>query len=342
MKIDTFLLHKILEICNILQGQRSTVAVYHVLVGKQNHQTWSDVHFFQLQSYYRFITDKEEQLFKMLVSYAQNRNWIIEQDQLVYVTKKGEEILTQYSYQSVAHRDGRIIITMERYWAFLHLLVQTVSHLLHQRKPFYPIIRDLLIQKEVKTWIAKFGLHNGVHQLFHDLQTILEQFPESIAMTMVQRLSGADRIALTLEQLARQTNKTVWEMKWEWEATLSKLYEIIEQGKYPSLPKLPHKSEYLMSNSAKKTYQLLRSNKSLEEISTRRNLKITTIMDHVVEIALLDQGFDITPYISLDDVQAIQDKYQQTKSFLLKSYKTIFPHLTYFQIRLALTRVKRN
>lgn len=338
MKIDTFLLHKVLEICNIIQGQRSLIAVYHVLVGKQNHQTWSDVHFFQLSSYYRFLTNQDEAVFYDTISYAQKQEWILEHDQLIYVTDKGRRILSNIQKEE-DNRDGRIIRKMEQYWAFLHLLVQTLSHLLERNKHFYPIVRNSVIQAEVRKWLKKYGVQNGARQLYHDLKNVFAQFPDSLALLMIKRLSGAKRIAQTIEQLAYDSNKSIWETKWEWEVGLTKLYDVIANGNFSSLPKLPNKSEYLMSNSAQKTYRLLLQHKSIEEISSLRNLKATTIMDHIVEVALLDPSFDITPYIELKDIQAVHESFQKSKSFLLKSYKEIFPHLSYFQIRLALTRV---
>lgn len=340
MKIDTFLLHKLLQICNIMHGQRSINAIYHILVGKQNHQTWSDVHFFHLSPYYRFLTIKDEKVFQTCIVYALQHGWIIERNNLVYVTEKGRQLLNSRNpLELETNRDGRIVKKMEQYWLFVHLLVQTLSHLLYHQNHFYPVVRDVVIQTEVKRWIRKFGVFKGAELLFYDLKRIFEQLPESHVNVMLQRLSGANRVGLTIEQLAQQRKVSKWQTKWEWEEGLTKLYEVIQQGNYPSLPYLPNKIEYLLSQTAKKTYQLLRKHRTIEEISQLRHLKVTTIMDHIVEISLLDPNFNIHPYISNEDVQAVQSMFQKLRSFKLKLYKTELPHLTYFQIRLALTRV---
>src|SRR5699024_3524337 len=99
-----------------------------------------------------------------------------------------------------------------------------------------------------------------------------------------------------------------------------------------------------MSLSTRKTLQMIHSGHDLETISNLRNLKLSTIHDHIVEIALMDPSFSISPYISAkmqDRILSIVQKHQTKRLKEIKNYlQQEIPEteVTYFQIRLTLSR----
>ncbi len=57
-------------------------------------------------------------------------------------------------------------------------------------------------------------------------------------------------------------------------------------------------SPHSFTISTKKTFEFLQKGWNAERIAEVRNLKKSTIEDHIVEIALLDKSFDISPFVS--------------------------------------------
>ncbi len=343
MKNNTFLLHRILEICQIIDGQRSKMGIVSILYGKRNHQTWSDTHLFQLHKYYRFLFKEDEQLLDYCFQELLQLGYItILGNEVFVVTKKGEQFLfSQQTASDYNFRDGRIIQKMDKYWSFLHLLIQTLSNLLHHQLGFLPVVRDAGIQTDVKHWIAEHGVVEGAKGLYKELLGILQDMPEHYCNMLMLRLSGQHRIGLTLLQLSKQYNRSYWETKWEWESLLYQLFNSIHKNNYQFLPTI-HKSNILLSGSSRETWLLLQRNMTITEISKTRKLKEATIMDHIIELALTGIDFNYFLYISDEEINKVEELYILLGSKRLKTYKERLPNLSYFQIRLALTILDRG
>src|SRR5699024_7478166 len=80
-----------------------------------------------------------------------------------------------------------------------------------------------------------------------------------------------------------------------------------------------------LTNSASKTKALLQKHLSLEQIATWRQLKINTIYDHVVEIAIAREDFPWQEYVSEEVYKNIVLAIQETNSFILKDIKAFDP-----------------
>lgn len=344
MKNHTFLLLIVLEMCQKMNGQRSKMGIVNILYGKRNHQTWSDIHLFQLQQYYRYLFREDKELIQDAFNELLQLGYIERFDnEVIRVTHTGELYINKIHTRSHRFlRDGRIVFAMEQYWSFLHLLVQTVSNLLYNQRNFLPVIRNATIQARVKRWITDHGVNNGAKGLVQELITILEALPEQFRKVLVLRLSGNHRIGWTTEQLSKMNKITYLEAKWQWESLLCELYSIIMKTKLHYLPKVQQESDLLVSQSCKETWNLLQNDLSIADISQIRKLKESTVMDHIVELALIDVHMDYSKYISKDDIKKIDELFSQIGSKRLKMYKEQYPTLSYFQIRLALAIISRG
>lgn len=341
MKNHTFLLYKLLEMCQIMARERSINGVLNIITGKQNHQTWADVHYYQLQPYYRLLTKEEAE--ELLTQLIQQKQITIHANNDFTVTEQGNQLLLKGTTNlSMNVRDGTVIPAMEVYWSFLHLLVQTLSNLLQNNKQFLPIVRDVFIQQKVKRWLTSHESHEGAKGLYNDLHDLFSQLPVQISNLLVYRLSGQHRISLSLQQIAKFQNKTQNESRWLWESALTQVYHIISQGNYQYIPKVKKYAEIALSESCQRTRMMLKQGKSTTDISRARGLKKNTVLDHIVEIALVEPDFNHYKYISDTQLEQVKQMYSQFQSFRLKTYKEQLPHLDYFQLRLALAILVRE
>ena len=94
----------------------------------------------------------------------------------------------------------------------------------------------------------------------------------------------------------------------------------------------------MLTGSAYQTAQLYYEGCSIEQICMLRNLKKSTIEDHLVELAMNEPSFDITPFVTCEDQQLVHTAVEDYATRKLKVLHEVLPHLTYFQIRLALAK----
>ena len=99
-----------------------------------------------------------------------------------------------------------------------------------------------------------------------------------------------------------------------------------------------HEQNEALTKSTKKTNELLKKGYTIEEIAEFRNLKTSTIEDHIVEIALNSDNFSIDDFVNKQNEKNILDAAHQIKSKQLKKIKIIVPAAKYFEIRLVLAK----
>ena len=116
-----------------------------------------------------------------------------------------------------------------------------------------------------------------------------------------------------------------------------------KENEFPLLAEIisyPNERAELFSLSTK-TYNFWRQGRSLEEIATIRNLKVATIEDHFVEIALREKDFSIEMFMEkekIDKVIKVIEALQTRKLRVLK--QAIGEDISYFEVRLVLARME--
>nr|WP_241680111.1 helix-turn-helix domain-containing protein [Metabacillus mangrovi] len=127
-----------------------------------------------------------------------------------------------------------------------------------------------------------------------------------------------------------------------WSIVHSLLNEL-EPSRYPLLSGLSvrESGSLPLTLTAEKTRRLLKQGLDKETAGRVRNLKGSTIEDHIVEIATHDPEFDFKPYISEQDQAEIAHAIREIDSRQLKKIKEHFgSKYSYFQIRLCMASVK--
>nr|WP_255639611.1 helix-turn-helix domain-containing protein [Aquibacillus saliphilus] len=169
----------------------------------------------------------------------------------------------------------------------------------------------------------------------------LNGLDELDATIFVDRLTGSKNIGLSKEQIAKKYNLTHHDVEIKIELISHKLITFIRTNKQEA-PLLSIFIEDLIeqlfiTDSAAKTYQLLRRGYDNEQISSIRHLKMNTIHDHIVEIAYVDYNFDITEIVAKEEVVEILRSIRKLKTRKLKVLKeNLNNKYSFFQIRLVL------
>ncbi|CAM5181254.1 putative protein YpbB OS=Ureibacillus acetophenoni OX=614649 GN=SAMN05877842_1046 PE=4 SV=1 [Ureibacillus acetophenoni] len=338
----------VLNLLRLFNGERTVSAAYHLLRGKRSGQTIQDVGIFHLHDYFGILPKLHRKQFDDQIQQLCELQYItILPDNGYEITEPGFRALEQplLSFDGWHYRGNEHI-----YFARLSLIVQTLSHQSVGEMKFTPIQQNEIVQQWVKNFLRTHQYQSG-----HLQQKLLDEIIESLDSLSIEerdkaivtkRLSGISIPGFTWQQISIQENLSEMDVQLLYIATLHQwLNEItFNEIKYPILSQIAEqvRIEVTLTDSAYQTAQLFKKGYSIEEISIIRKLKISTIEDHIVELAMNDRKFPYHKFVTEEDIQntlrAIED--YQTKK--LKVLHEVVPNLSYFQLRLVLARGESN
>lgn len=345
------LLDKIILTCQLQIGQaRSTNSVYHILQGKPSIQTIQDIHLFKLENYYGIY----KKLYKS--DYSLITEYLIAQGFLLYDPKGDTYKVTNTGEKHLANTSKPLYFNGYQYKqiddVFLQRLLLIIQVWTNSKKThfkFIPIVENYSVEQWIKRYYykTKDNLETSLEQLYKELTIILNDTHKRYAEIFVDQLSGYEHIGLTMGQLSNKYDYSIHD-----------IYLINRHIVHIILQKvLSNSNDFTMlmslidnlltdkklTDSTTQTLHLLNQNKSLEQIAHIRRLRINTIYDHIVEIALNDDEFSISNYVPIKIEFEIMNAIEKLESYRLKEIKdAINPQITYFQIRLVLTKLDQS
>ncbi|GIN60700.1 ATP-dependent DNA helicase RecQ [Robertmurraya siralis] len=339
-----FCLHKI-------NDERTIYSLYHLLCGKKSSQTIQDVHLFQIAQFYKtcdFLTRKQ---FEEIVEELERKNLVTAtNDQYYKLTSNGLAYMKRESenYPFLSYLNGWDFQYANIFWQRISLLVQVTSHLANQDRNYIPIQR----KKPLLNWLKNYLINNRFNRkelsdsLYKELIHVLEDSREIDPSVFVIRLTGFEIIGLTEKQASEylKIERTLYHFQFQ--ALLHYILSRVqkEPKKFKLLASLITDIETALplTDTSKKTLALLNKGFSLEQIAQIRKLKVSTIQDHIVELALQMHTFQIEPFVGKEIIEQIMAAHKQATSKQLRRIRELVPEATYFQIRLVLTRFGEN
>jgi uncharacterized protein YpbB len=329
-----------------INGERSIYSIYHLLKGKRSSQTIQDARLFKLSHLFGIIPDIKRKDLERAINQLHAQGTVkTNGDGHYQVTKSGREALS--TFHIPVSLDGWSFSSYSAvFWERLSLTIQCLSHLIHRETRFIPIHREPSSLNWVKSFLRKqSGSRELIAEHLHgELFTILKQLDEKRATIFVHKLTSYQRVGLTNQQIAERLTIDTLELTILFLSTLHYFLALIEKKKdhYPLLSQMSTivDKHITLTQSTFKTYELLQMGKTTEEIARIRSLKKNTIEDHIVEIVLMDDSFDISTFITLAKFNIIKDCIDYVKTNQLKLIKEHLPiPASYFEIRLVLAKV---
>lgn len=334
-QILLFIIHKI-------TGQRSENAPYYLLKGKKSGQTIQDVTYFQLHAFFSILPQLSKEDYDIAINDLFKGEFIQLKESLVYITNKGVKAIPL---------DKKLLLNGWQYrgkeqifWKRIDLVVQTLSQFQANEKKFVPNQKDIATQHFVKDFLVQYNfrhsnLNNYIKQeIFHLLENpSLDDLHRTL---FVYRLSGYNKTGLTWEQLARYYHLADLDIKIIF---LECLHTILDNISMETSPRLFNLAKDIhidtpLTDSAFKTNSLFEKGYSIEQIAKIRKLKINTIEDHVIEIVSNNKKFSVSSFISKEQIGEILQLSNELHTKKLTLIKDRLPEVSYFQVRLALTK----
>jgi uncharacterized protein YpbB len=339
----------ILYLIKKLNGERTIYSIYHLLKGKKSSQTIQDAHFFKITRCFGIYQAISRELLENTVHHALTNKWIHPLGEQSYqLTEAGENMLqvSRKNTFDLLYLNGWKFNQADRqFWERLSILVQVVSNLVYSEPRYIPIQKN----KQTLWWLKSFFKNNRIPRnllgrtLYSELMDCLQKDPNLDPSVLVFRLTGYNKIGLTAQQTAEKLGMEPFRYQLQFINILHYLMGQIQSddGRYPLMSFLLQDQaaqNEVLTKSTQKTYELHKMGYSLEKIAGLRNLKSSTIEDHIVEIALNIDDFSIDAFVDKELEERILHTARQLESRQLKKIKTIVPAVNYFEIRLVLAK----
>lgn len=338
------LMHQILmRIFHKYENERTIYAAFHILQGKRSGTTMQDVGLYKLFPYFgllRKLSRKDfDQYCQQLVA---NGLLSVNEDGHFQLTTQGQVFVQEpfhYYFDGWHYRGNEHV-----FFARLSLIVQALSHQAAGHKAFAPVERDEAVQQFTRRYLAYFEFQkNALQEPFREdlLRCFLDaNLSEEQLNIVTQRLHGADVFGYTWQQIAEHVGRDPLSCQLLFISALHTMLQQLEQETYPMLSSLTHgiKTTSVVTESAQITANLLLQGRTLDEIAMMRRLKMSTIEDHVVEFAMYEPSFDVSAFVSLEDCRKVHEAMDGYMTKKLKILKEAVPHLSYFQLKLALAK----
>lgn len=334
----------ILDCLKKIQNERTVYSIFHLLKGKKSSQTIQDAHLFSLTNYYGILEPLTRESFDKIIGEMSHQEWINSiEEQRFTVSSKGERWLINHTLPEFLNGWNYHQLTLA-FWERLSLFAQVVSNLVYQEKNYLPIQKN----KDVHDWLKSVLKESRVPRqelgsmLYHELLACLDEANDLDPSVLVFRLTGYRQIGLTSKQAAQKLNMDPLDYHIAFINILHYMIQRISFGikQFPLLTYLVKDLTQTdeLTLSSRKTWNLIVQGHSPDVIANVRQLKISTIEDHLVECALHLEEFPIEDYVNENLQESILKAIQQSGTRRLKQIRNAVPLASYFQIRLVLAK----
>ncbi|WP_249871892.1 helix-turn-helix domain-containing protein [Oceanobacillus saliphilus] len=343
----------ILTCVSNLNGERTASSIYHLVKGKKSIQTIQDAHIYQLDKFYGIHSHLTKERFN------KNLSALVTAGLLKPVgTKDGVFQLTTHAVNWLDNHREQLKIdyfhgltyngTANSFFLRLLLLIQTLTNTKMDHYHFIPVTDNYHVERWVKQVYRKINNNQekALESLYIELYSILKKLPDKDASVFVDRLTGYQNYGLSTNQLSDKYNLSADDVHLILTGVIHYLLSTIQEkeGNYPILSYIVKDLDKAVqiTHSASITSELLSKNYTIEQISAMRNLKINTIYDHIVELALYEANFQVDEYISQEEQEEVLTVLNNVNSYKLKDIKnSVNTNISYFQIRLVLAVNKK-
>ncbi|WP_062356242.1 helix-turn-helix domain-containing protein [Bacillus kwashiorkori] len=332
-------------------NERSIQAIFNLLKGKKSAQTIQDAVWFSLRQLFSQFPMLSESEFQSSIQQLKRNGFIERKETDIFITELGHNFLTKQLMSSPIPKqlDGiRFYHIDQIFWQRLSLLIQTLSHLNYNESRFYPVERNFHTQQWVKNWLIQNGSQYTKKELVKSFSLELLYLMEIIEQQMdpnifIYRLTNRREPGFTPNQIASLLNMDIYYYHLCFQSFLHFMLSTIWHNKkdYPLLFQLIE-NDYRnipLTKSAFTTYRLLQNGNTVEQISKIRRLKRNTVEDHLVEIALHDDHFEIDQYVPKELQRKIVSIINVLQTRKLKVIKSALPEADFLSIRLVLSRI---
>lgn len=284
--------------------------LYHILVGKRTASILFKAHTYHLINYFSvFPRLRREQYDKMIRSFIVNE-WINAEKtgEDFYLSEQGqkevESYFSKHFYPTKLNQLTQGKATKE-FWKKILFLTQVLSELRYKNNRYLPIDKEWKTQLWVKNWLKRNQLDKQELAVSYGEEWVqlLKGMDPFDAEIVVSQLTGHEKFGKTSTQLAAKYGIETMEIAFLLQQAIIQLMDKVvdQKEKYPLFHLIYQEcvgDRYSsLSQSTKLTAHYLEKGFSIEDIALKRKLKVNTISEHVIELAIIFPDFEVSSFI---------------------------------------------
>lgn len=325
---------------------RKPMTIYHLLRGKRTTSVMHLAEQYGLLPYFNTLSNLSKERYLETIRQLIEEGALLDEESELRLSAQGLMLKDASAFQLSSYpavNGWKYGHNWQDFYQKFAFIVQISSELSYNETHYLPIERDIGRQQWVKKWLGQQKRTSLPTQLYTEMNQFFQTLSEEVAAIFVFGLTGHQLYGKTTEQLAQKWHKKTFEIAWiQLAVNHALLSELATNAQtYPLLSTLfPQEGTVtkIINKSAQKTQALLLQGSTVEEVMYHRDLKKSTILDHIVEIVMLDNDFDITPFVSREKQEKIRQRIQQAPNLKIKALQELLPEMSFFEIRLVQIR----
>lgn len=348
--IDTFILNLFSHGYKVRTG-----SFYHLLKGKRTISVLSNAFLYDALPFFKLFPTLKEIDYQRIINRLLNDKFLVVYDEKVAITTKGMAYLKN-NRKSVKCPDINNFKYAKNDASFFDMLLfatQVLAELSQENKEYQPIELNSFRQYQLKNWLAKrlqkTSKREFIKEFIGEWQALFTYLTETEELFLANHLSGNQQIGKTTFQIGDYLSYSSLESFLMYKQIVHKILDRITQqsDNYPlffSLYDLIYQEGY--NQSAKVTYQSYLVGKTIEQIAQDRRIKLSTVHEHLLEMALIDSTFPFEDWLSnslLSELKGINDNFPIYREWKYNDIENeVSGELTYFEMRLYQLWKKRG
>lgn len=219
------------------------------------------------------------------------------------------------------------------------MATQVVSEYSFKNTRYIPISEDSQINFMVKKWFANWKQSETsrpklVQEYQQALGALCEQLPKEEADWFVNYLPNHHDLGLTVEQLARVNNVSPFQMELRLRLIFRKIFSSVINNQVTPFNQLIGMvvQPSVLPKSTWQTLQLLQKGYNVDKIAELRRVKINTVKEHLLMMAILLDDFPYQQFLSPGVAQ------MKIAGIDFQTALQEYPELTFFDFRLSQIR----
>ena len=323
------------QLFHVFQGKR-TPSMFYIIEKNRWHHGFSQ---------FKRLTREE---MNDIIEELEKEAYLEKSEKGYKITAKGNE--TQKNYFAT-HFYPKEISTFKNvnlrlpFWDRLQLFTQVFSEYSFHNVQYIPIIKHPKHQENVRQLFQQVNSSTQKENLLERWQKenyyIFQHLNKNTANTLANLLTGHGSVGKTASQMAALYQMENNEFYFYLLTCLEELLHLIkhERKKLPLLAEIVRQLEqetYLgLSSSTYTTYQLLEKGYSFADVASARKIKISTVREHILEMAFVFSNFPYQKYVPESIYQRLNQQFDTNKELTYKEAKTNLEDLEFIHFRLT-------
>lgn len=321
--------------------------LYHILVGKRTASILFKAHSYHIINFFSVFPHLQRAQYDIMIHHFVAKGWIKAAlaDEEFYLSTKGEiEVENYFSnhfYPTNLNQLTQGKVTKE-FWKKVLFSTQVLSELRYKNKRYLPIDKEFKTQLWVKEWLKRSPLDKQELAISYGKEwvQVLKEMDSFDAEMIVSQLTGHAKFGKTSTQLAIKLGIEPMEVAFLLQHAISQLMDKINNKKesYPLFYLIYQESigdRYSsLSQSTKLTAHYLENGRSIEDIAIKRKLKVNTIAEHVIELAIIFPDFEVAGFIPRNEYERLNALFDRHEAISYEELVVKMPHIPFSWYRL--------